>query len=287
MVRSFQLHIVGDEFERSVAVRLGCALVMMVRLEHLFLRIPSNIGVVSYGIEFSHFHLKTLCLSQSIPLPTWILDGTRLLTLKVLGIYDSYFYTSPSTLAVYERLIHATPADDPLVIFGLGYYGSPGYSNITIFPALFMSKIGIQKFDRIVRALDRMGAECSSFTDFHIYVASTSGEEAGGILRDTFQFISQWFWQVLCISLRFSDPDIHILPSMLTTAVSLVPALMELHVSYWDVALAMENFVEVAEYQRQRHALASVWSRGSSNLICVRFPDDVPLNRNKRTGIWE
>ena len=55
LVRSFQLHIIGDEFERSVAVRLGCALVMMVRLEHLFLRIPSNMGIVSHGLECACF----------------------------------------------------------------------------------------------------------------------------------------------------------------------------------------------------------------------------------------
>lgn len=169
----------------------------------------ANRHYLPLAYRYSHFHLKTLCLSQSIPLPTWILDRTRLLTLKVLGIYDSYFYTSPSTLAVYENLVHATPTDDPLVIFGLGYYGSPGNSNITIFPALFVSRISIQKFDRILEALDDMGVKYSSFTDFHIYVTSTSGDEAEDMLQETFQFISQWFWQVLCISLRFSDPDIH------------------------------------------------------------------------------
>ena len=254
--------------------------------------------------RLSHFNLKTLCLSQSIPLPTWILDGTRLGALKVLGIYDSYFYTSWSTLAVYKRLVHATPADDPLVIFGLGYYGGPGNSNITIFPAHFMSRKCIQKFDRILGALDAMGAQYSSFTDFHIYVTSTTGGDAEAILHDTFQFISQWFWQVLCISLRFNDPHIHMVsaqvfsfrlllhgtsqfPTRLATAISLLPALMELDVSFWDLEPTRENFLDVTKYQDQRHALAGVWSRGNSNLICIRFPDDVPLKLNKRTGVWQ
>jgi hypothetical protein len=152
------------------------------------------------------------------------MDGTRIQTLKVLGFYDFHSYPSPSTLAEYDRLVHSTPADDPLVIFGSGYYGHSGNSNITIFPAHFVSRISIQRLDRILGAMDSMGVDYSSFTDFQVYVTSISQDEAEGILHDTFQFIAKWFWRVTRLSLRFKDPDFH-----MVSALSLIDFLTRLH----------------------------------------------------------
>jgi hypothetical protein len=70
---------------------------------------------------------------------------------------------------------------------------------------------------------------------------------------------------------------------VLSTILSVAPALKELHIKYWDDT---EDDEMPQAYQLQRPELVSAWAQDNAKLKWVTFPDGVRFQLERRTGLW-